>query len=111
MRKFWAILVLLFFLMPVGALAQSNAGFIPSNIWYSKDPFEEGDKIKIYTLIFNPDSRQLSGTVSFFDQDNLLGKKTFTVTAKGVKDIAIDWMATVGSHKIYAKIESAQFLV
>src|SRR3989338_5661631 len=49
------------------AYAQSsNAGFVPGNIWYSLDPFLEGDKIKIYTLIFNPDPRELSGTVIFF---------------------------------------------
>ena len=57
-------------------LAQSsNTGFVPGNIWYSKDPFEEGDKVKIYTFIFNPDSRELSGTVIFFDKTVLLGKK------------------------------------
>jgi len=57
------------------AYAQSsNAGFVPGNIWYSLDPFLEGDKIKIYTLIFNPDPRELSGTVVFFDNSVFLGK-------------------------------------
>jgi hypothetical protein len=89
----------------------TNAGFIPGNIWYSKDPFEEGDKIKIYTLIFNPDSRQLSGTVDFFDKTILLGKKTFAVPAKGVKDISIDWTVEAGNHTIFGKIENAKFLI
>ncbi|MES2023619.1 MAG: hypothetical protein V4439_02965 [Patescibacteria group bacterium] len=111
-KKFWIILFLIFSFFPVYKInASTNAGFIPSNIWYSKDPFEEGDKIKIYTLVFNPDTRELSGTVSFFDNTIFLGKKNFIVQSKGVKDISIDWTVTVGSHQIFAKIENAKFLI
>jgi len=107
------ILLLVFCLLPIQKInAQvSNAGFIPGNIWYSQDPFEEGDKIKIYTLIFNPDIRELSGTVVFFDNNVFLDKKDFTAEAKGVKDVSTDWTATVGTHVIFAKIENAKFLV
>ena len=89
----------------------TNAGFVPGNIWYSIDPFSEGDKIKIYTMVFNPDSRELSGTVIFFDNGAFLDKKNFTAPPKGVKDISIDWTATVGDHIIFGKIENARFLV
>jgi hypothetical protein len=89
----------------------SNVGFVKSNIWYSKEPFEEGDKIKIYTLIFNPENKELSGTVMFFDQEVLLGKKDIKVLAKSTKDVSIDWTVTAGKHSIYAKIENAKFLV
>ncbi len=111
-KKTVIILFLLFTILPIKSYAQvSNAGFVPGNIWYSIDPFEEGDKIKIYTLIFNPDERELSGTVVFFDNNIFLGKKDFIALAKGVKDISIDWMATVGAHNIFGKIENAKFLV
>src|SRR3989344_4963797 len=105
MQKFWAVLILIVFLLPINKIiAQtSNAGFVPGNIWYSTDPFEEGDKIKIYTLIFNPDARELSGTVIFFDNSIFLGKKDFVAPAKGVKDISIDWTAAAGSHSILRK--------
>ena len=94
------------------ALAQnSNAGFVPANIWYSEDPFEEGDKVKIYTVIFNPDSRQLSGSVIFFNNSVFLGKKDFMAEAKSVKDVYLDWTATAGEHSIFGKIENAKFLV
>lgn len=113
MKNFGIILLLIFSLLPLNKInAQTtNAGFIPSNIWYSKDPFEEGDKIKIYTLIFNPDTRELSGTVNFYDKTTLLGKKTFTVASKAVKDISIDWTVDAGNHNIFAKIEGAKFLI
>lgn len=89
----------------------SNTGFVSGNIWYSKDPFEEGDKIKIYTLIFNPDSKQLSGTVNFFDNTVLLGKKDFSVAANASSAISISWTATAGDHSIFGKIENAKFLL
>ena len=89
----------------------ANVGFVPSSIWYSKDPFEEGDKIKIYTLIFNGDKRELSGTVLFFDKDVLLGKKEFVVPPETAKDISVNWTVDAGSHSIYAKIENAKFLI
>jgi len=112
-KKIGVILFLIFFLFPICKIygETSNAGFIPANIWYSKDPFQEGDKIKIYTLIFNPDQREFSGTVIFFDKTVFLGKKDFAVPAKGIKDISIDWTATVGDHIIFGKIENAKFLI
>ena len=113
MKRFYIILILLFSLLQLNQIyaAVNNAGFIPSNIWYSKDPFEDGDKIKIYTLIFNPDDRELSGTVVFYDKTVLLGKKSFAVAPKGVKDVSIDWTVSAGDHTIFATIENAKFLI
>ena len=113
MKRFYIILLFVLFLLPNSAVhAQtSNAGFVPGNIWYSVDPFEEGDKIKIYTVLFNPDQREFSGTVIFFDKATFLGKKDFIVGARGVKDISIDWTAAIGDHVIFAKIENAKFLI
>ena len=88
----------------------SNSGFVPTSLWYSKVPFEEWDKIKIYTFIFNPEDRQLSGTVDFFDKDVLLGKKDFKIPAQAADDVFINWTVTAGSHSIFAKIENAKLL-
>ena len=112
-RKIGIALLLLFCLLPAGkALAQAtNAGFVPGNIWYVPDTFEEGDKVKIYTVIYNSDSREFSGTVVFFDNNVFLGKKDFKVSAKGVQDVFIDWTANVGKHAIFGKIENAKFLL
>jgi hypothetical protein len=113
LKKLGIILFLIFSLLPIQKIfAQTaNTGFVSANIWYSKDPFEEGDKIKIYTLIFNPDARELSGTVFFFDNTILLGKKDFTIAAKTADDISIDWTVNAGDHTIFGKIENAKFLV
>lgn len=115
-KKFGIIILLVFSFIPLHIiLAQttgaSTTGFVPGNIWYSQDPFVEGDKIKIYTVIFNGDTRELSGTVSFFDDLTLLGKKNFSLTGKSVKDVNIDWTVTAGDHKIYATIINSKYLV
>ena len=112
-KKIGIVLFLIFSIIPINKInAQTpNTGFVSGNIWYSKDPFEEGDKIKIYTFVFNPDAKTLSGTVIFFDKTVLLGKKDFTIPAKGADDIFIDWTATAGDHMIFGKIENAKFLI
>lgn len=110
-KKIGLVLLLVFSLLPVGKIfAQTtNAGFVPGNIWYSKDPFVQGDQIKIYTLIFNPDTRKFSGTVDFFDNSTLLGAKDFSIAGTSTKDISINWTVTAGDHQIFGQIENAKF--
>ena len=113
LKKFWILTFLIFVVLPTHKTwAQTtNAGFVSGGgIWYSKDQFSEGDKIKIYTAIFNPDTRQLSGTVDFFDNNTLLGQKNFIISGTSVKDTSVNWVVSVGDHTIYAKIENAKFL-
>ena len=112
-KKIILVLFLIFSILPMQKIfaQSSNTGFVSGNIWYSKGPFEEGDKVKIYTFVFNPDSRELSGTVIFFDKTVLLGKKEFIIPAKEAEDVSIDWTVTAGDHVIFGKIENAKFLI
>jgi hypothetical protein len=61
--------------------------------------------------VYNRDTRELSGTVVFFDNKVFLGKNNFVVPAKSVRDVSIDWTVTTGDHVIFAKIENAKFLI
>ncbi len=84
--------------------AIDNAGFVQSNIWYSKDPFYAGDKIRIYTVIFNGSAYDLSGAVEFLDNGVLVGKADFALASGGrVRDLWVDWNATEGKHTITAR--------
>ncbi len=49
-RKFLSFLFVAFFVFtPITTRAEAlNLGFVETNIWYSKDPFEEKDKIEVY---------------------------------------------------------------
>jgi len=116
-NKFKIILVLfVLFLSPLISASNlyaesSNVGFVPSNIWYSKDPFSDGEKIKIYTLLFNQDPRELSGKISFYDKETLLGYKNFTLKSQESEVVALEWTVTAGTHTIYARIDDAKFKV
>lgn len=112
MKTFFTIL--LFFVataMPAYAVDApiKNAGFVPSNIWYSRDPFFSGDKIRIYTVIFNGSSEDLVGTVEFLDNEILIGKTTFSLANGGrVSDVWVDWVAKDGKHTITARLSGVQ---
>lgn len=108
MKKIIAI-----FLLSIGCISIAdaselpikNAGFVQSNIWYSKDPFYVGDKVRIYTVIFNGSAYDLTGAVEFLDNGTSLGKTNFSLSSSGrAQDLWIDWKATSGSHTITARL-------
>ena len=109
--KFFFVLLIIFaWCSPQAGQAQVvNTGFVETNIWYSKEPLVEGEKVKIYTLVFNPSNKNFKGTVSFFDKSTLLGKKEVVVSASTAEAISIDWVVTVGGHEIFAKITNPRF--
>lgn len=82
----------------------NNVGIINSGIWYSKDPFYAGDKVRIYTLVFNGSDQDLVGEVVFDDNGKVLCRGNFTATSGKSQEIWCDWSATAGEHKISAKI-------
>lgn len=112
-KKIFFYFLLIFSFLPFNFIfaEETNIGFVSGNIWYSKDDPVVGEKIKIYTFIFNPDAKELSGTVVFFDKNTLLGKKDFIIGPKKASDISIDWTVTEGDHIIFGKIENPKFLV
>ena len=111
-NKFIFILLLIFcvsFSARANQEPVKNAGFVPSNIWYSKTPFFAEEKIRVYTIIFNGSSYDLEGTVEFLDEANdspkVIGKSDFSISGGGrVRDIWIDWKASEGKHIITARI-------
>lgn len=108
MRKI--LLALLFAIAPfsfaqAADLPVTNAGFVPANIWYSKDPFFTGDSVRIYTIIFNGSTYDLTGDVQFLDNGIVIGTTNFSLSGNGrVQDVWIDWKATSGAHTITAQL-------
>mgnify|MGYP001568653271 CR=1 FL=1 len=91
------------------ALAQAriieNSGFVPGNIWFSKAPSSVGETVKIYTMVWNASKEDISGTVSFFDNDTLIEKQEFILAGEGSsKILSAPWKSKEGYHKIYAVI-------
>lgn len=100
------LIIFILFATPAFAVgpAIDNAGFVQSNIWYSKDPFYAGDKIRVYTVIFNGSAYDLSGAVEFLDNGAPINKADFALASGGrVRDLWVDWKATEGKHTITAR--------
>ncbi|MEK7460565.1 MAG: hypothetical protein AAB628_03395 [Patescibacteria group bacterium] len=107
--KQFIVIFLLSFTMVLSVHAQEpalkNAGFVPSNIWYSKEPFFAGEKIRVYTIIFNGSTSDLVGNVEFFDNGASFGKAPFSLPGGGrVRDIWVDYTAKEGNHVITARL-------
>lgn len=92
---------------PVFAVDESikNAGFVPTNIWYSQESFFAGDKVRIYTVIFNGSTEDLVGTVEFLSNGVSVGTTDFSLAGGGrARDVWVDWTAEEGKHVIAARI-------
>lgn len=111
MKKFYVFAALFFFLNPHTLFANSsvnNAGFLPANIWYSKDPFFSEDKVRIYTVVVNGSAYDILGKVEFYDNGLALGSTSFSMAGNGrVQDLWVDWVAQEGKHTITARIVDA----
>lgn len=86
-----------------------NLGFSKDNIWYSKDPFGEGDRIRVYSAVYNSSPDTLLGTIRFYNNDELIGEKEFSLAGEGrIRDVWVEWQATAGYHRISAEIHNAR---
>lgn len=108
MKKYFIFFILIcsFFSIHYSLEASSFTGFIPGQIWYSKDPLVEGETVKIYTALFNNDDSSLSAKVEFYDKNVLLGSRDVVVSSMNIEDVSISWKVTSGDHLISAKIIS-----
>ncbi len=109
MRKYLYIFIVIyiFSFIKVNAETVGTAGFIPGQIWYSSESLTEGDTVKIYTAVWNRDSKSLSAHVDFYDKNVVLGSRDIVVLAGELKDVSISWKITSGEHSISAKITSS----
>lgn len=95
---------------PIFAVASTdiieNAGFIPQNIWFSKDNPKAGDSVKVYTVLWNGGDTTVSGEAKFYDNDKVIGTIPFNLPKGDTsKIISANWTVEAGYHKIYATIE------
>jgi hypothetical protein len=104
---FIPVALFVFFVLPSFVFAVTNSGFIPGQIWYSKDTLVEGDTVNIHTAVWNGDKNPLSAKVEFYDKNVILGSRDVTLVSLELKDVFIPWKITSGDHTISAKIISS----
>lgn len=99
------------FAWPVLALTPKNSGFIPGQIWYSKDSLVEGEMVNIHTAVWNNENESLSTKVEFYDKNVILGSREVIVNSFELKDVYIPWKITSGDHTLSAKIISSALTI
>lgn len=110
MKNYCARILFVLFFLSLGAesaFASSSAGFVPGQIWYSKDKFVAGETIKIYTVVWNAGPNPLSARVEFYDKSIILGARDIVVEKEKLEQVSIPWSVTAGDHAISAKIISS----
>lgn len=104
---FILFIVLSFFPLFIYAESGINAGFIPGQIWYSKNNLIEGESVNIYTAIWNGAKESLSVKVEFYDKNVILGSREVVLVPFELKEVYVPWKITSGDHLISAKIISS----
>lgn len=110
MKKLFLSLLIIFSIISsslVYAETFSNSGFIPGQVWYSKDKLIEGDTVNIHTAVWNGEKSPLSIKVEFYDKNVILGSRDIILDTLELKDVFISWKVTAGDHIISAKIISS----
>jgi len=114
MKKYFLFLIITFsFLLSCSVSAQTpiNSGFIPGQIWYSKESLIEGDTVNIYTAIWNGEKDTVSVKVEFYDKNVILGTREISVLSGELNAVYIPWKITSGDHVISAKTISSTVVV
>lgn len=109
MKKYLVFFILIYFAILPTAKAlgyTTTTGFIPGQIWYSKDSFVEGETVKIYTALWNNSTSPLSAKVEFYDKNVILGSRDVVIPSSKLEEISVSWKVTSGDHSISAKIIS-----
>lgn len=110
MRKYFIFLLIIlstFLTLPVYALTPVNSGFIPGQIWYSKETLIEGDTVNIHTAVWNGEPHSIAVNVEFYDKNVVLGSRDVVLAPLLLEDVYIPWKVTSGDHTISAKIISS----
>jgi hypothetical protein len=110
MKTYWHSLSILFVFLCVLCASQAQAsstGFIPGQIWYSKDTLVAGDTVKIYTVVWNANPEPINVRVEFYDKTTVLGTRDIVLEKEQLKDVSVSWNVTAGDHVISAKITSS----
>lgn len=111
-RYFFALLLIFSFALPVTLFAATVSAGIPTElIWFSKDPFVEGDQITIFTPLYNRSTYRFQGSLTLRDGNVTLGVKQFALALGGTSEIfTFPWVVTRGEHTFSVLISGGEFV-
>lgn len=80
-----------------------NAGFV-QGFWYSTNSPFANEPVRIYVAIRNNTGADLTGAVTFFDNDTRLGSQAVTALDNRIIESWIDWTPSYGEHTLRAEL-------
>ena len=84
--------------------AFASTGFLGGPMWISPEVPQDGQFVNLSALFHNAEPNELSGTVSFYDGDVLLGSKTVKIDSGGVGTATVSLRIGAGDHSFSASI-------
>ncbi|HEY4486992.1 MAG TPA: hypothetical protein VJB70_04660 [Candidatus Paceibacterota bacterium] len=110
-RPFVVVIVLFLLLIPSSLFAVGLSAGIPRDIiWFSKEPFFDGDQVTIFTPLYNSSSYRFSGSVELRDGTATIGTQQFSLASDGASTVvAFPWKATEGEHVFSVLVTEGKF--
>src|SRR3989344_4278951 len=102
---FFAMLVLMFFVLSGDVRAKADLSLTASDITFSKETALAGEKIRIFGRVFNVGDEDVSGFVVFAVGGKAIGEpQPISVKVGTYDDVFIDWVFEKGSFAVGAEI-------
>lgn len=104
------IVSLLLIFAPLISLAESeaiNAGFV-QGLWFSEQPIFAGDTVRVYVAVRNNTDSDLSGRVSFYDNDKRFERMNVQALSGRIVEAWADWAPSYGEHTLRADLSSIE---
>lgn len=86
--------------------AYAETGFISEPMWIYPDAPTEGQTVSLSALFHNAEKATITGTVLFYDDETLLGRKTISIAAGGVSTATTVFRIGAGKHSFSATMSS-----
>lgn len=101
------IYLLIFSILFTGKIALAAVtGFTTPQVELSTTSVIEGEEVEISVSFTNQEDARLTGKISFYDGDILLGSRELTLDSGQSGEYIMTWKATLGEHSFVAKAES-----
>ena len=91
---------------PTFAFALPHVGFPDASVWLSNTNPKHGEKIRMYTVVYNGTGGSVAGTLTFLVDGTDYSAQPITLEAQSSKVISAEWQATAGTHTFGARFGS-----
>ncbi len=81
-------------------------GFIDTPIWFTPESPSDGDTVTVYAVFKNTEKVPLNGTVLFYDNELLLGKKQLSIASNNVSLASVSFKIGPGEHAFSAQMSN-----